>query len=62
MTTLFIFVRGCIWGVLDFYKLQALSALMGSLDFCSLVFVFLMESLSYMLCVKKCSMTFSLET
>ena len=61
MTTLFIFVRGCIW-VLGFYQLEALRALMGSLEICSLVFVCFMQSLSYMLCTKKCSMTFSLES
>ena len=67
MTTMSILVMICIC-VLGFYKLEALGALMGSLEFCSpdcglvimfLSFFCLMQLLRYMLLMRKCSMTFS---
>ena len=59
MTTLSILVRVCIQA-LGFYKLGFfLSGLW--LSYYALVFVYLMQAFNYMLWMKKCSMTFSLE-
>ena len=67
---MFILVMICIW-TLGFYKLEALGVLMGSIDFftlvlwlsyCALLIVCLVQALSYIIRMRKCSMTFSWES